>query len=70
MDKNTPQLHDNSEKISSVFSMISSAFEMVKEGREREAKAKYPMEYHLIKKYLPSSVDELSSVLTRKLQVF
>lgn len=70
MEKNIPQLHDNSEKTSSVFSMISNAFDMVKEGREREAKTKYPMEYHLIKKYHPSSIDELSSLLTRKLQVF
>ena len=70
MEKKSSPLPVNSESPSSIFSMISNAFEMMKEGREREAKTKYPMEYHLIKKYHPSSIDELSSLLTRKLQVF
>ena len=70
MEKKISQSQDNSQFTSSIFSMIGNAFNMVKEGRDREAKTKYPMEYHLIKKYLPSSIDELSSLLTRKLEVF
>ena len=70
MEKKVSQPKDNSEFSSSIYSMIGKAFNMVKEGREREAKKEYPMEYHLIKKYHPSSIDELSSVVTRKLQVF
>jgi len=70
MEKKLSPLQENNESTSSIFSMISNAFEMMKEGREREAKTKYPMEYHLIKKYHPSSIDELSSLLTRKLQIF
>ena len=70
MEKKASPLQENSAVASSFFSMISNAFDMVKEGREREAKTKYPMEYHLIKKYHPSSLDEFSSLLTKKLQVF
>ena len=70
MEKKIFQSQDNSDFPSSIFSMIGNAFNMVKEGKEREAKTKYPMEYHLIQKYHPSSIDELSMLVTRKLQVF
>ncbi len=55
---------------SSFFKMIGDAYKLMKEGREKEARTKFPMEYHFIKKYLPSSIDELTSLLRSKLQVF
>ena len=64
------QHQDTFEISTSIFNMVDKAFNLMKEGREREAKTQYPMEYHLIKKYHPSSIDELSSLLTRKLQIF
>jgi hypothetical protein len=70
MEKKVLQSQNGSEFSSSAFNMIDKAFNMVKEGKEREAKSQYPMEYHLIRKYLPSSVDELSALVTKKLQVY
>ena len=69
MEKSVSPRQENSEVTSPVFSMISNAFNMVKEGNEKDAKKEYPMEYHLIKKYLPASVEELRSLLKTKLQI-
>jgi len=63
------QLQDNSEISSPVFSMIAKAFNLVREGKEKDAKKEYPMEYHLIKKYLPASIEELTTLLKSKLQI-
>lgn len=61
---------ESSIKSSSLFNMSGNAFNLMKEGREREARSLFPMEYHLIKKYLPSSIEELTSLLKSKLQLF
>jgi hypothetical protein len=69
MEKTVSPRQENSEVASPVFSMIGNAYTMVKEGKEKDAKREYPMEYHLIKKYLPASVEELTSLLKTKLQI-
>jgi len=63
-------LKENSMNSSSLFKMSGNAFKLMKEGKEKEAQNEFPMEYHFIKKYLPSSIDELTSLLRSKLQVF
>ena len=60
---------ENSIRSSSLFKMTGNAFKLMKEGKEKEARTEFPMEYHFIKKYLPSSIDELASLLRSKLQV-
>ncbi|CAN5447758.1 hypothetical protein BH11BAC1_BH11BAC1_03400 [soil metagenome] len=57
-------------KSSSLYRMSGNAFKLMNEGKEKEARNEFPMEYHFIKKYLPSTLDELSSLLRSKLQVF
>lgn len=60
----------NSIPPSSLVNMSGSAFNLMKQGREKEARSEFPMEYHFIKKYLPSSIEELTSLLNSKLQLF
>lgn len=62
--------NENSIKSSSLIRMSGNAYKMIKEGREKEARTEFPMEYHFIKKYLPSSIEELTSLLKCKLQLF
>lgn len=61
---------ENSIKSSSLFRMSGNAFKLMKEGKEKEARNEFPMEYHFINKYLPSSIEELFTLLRIKLQVF
>ena len=68
MEKKASQFQEI-ETLSPVFNMISSAYKLVKDGKEEDAKREYPMEYHLIKKYLPESVEELTFLLKTKLQI-
>ncbi len=57
-------------KSSALFRMSGTAFNLIKEGKDKQARLEFPLEYYLIKKYLPSSLDELTSLLSRKLKVF
>ena len=69
MEKSIDKKRENFLKSSTLIRMSGNAFRMMKEGREQEARAEFPMEYHFIKKYLPASLDELTSLLSSKLQL-
>lgn len=68
MDK-TNQPTGNFIQSSKLYAMCSNAFSMIKNGKEKQAKEQYPMEYYLIKKYLPVDLKELAQILTRKLEL-
>ena len=59
-------------KGSSAISMINrckNVFYLIKEGRERDAQEKFPMEYYLVNKYLYRSISELSNLLRNRLEL-
>lgn len=70
MEQVISKLRENAIRSSALFRMSGNAFNLIREGKEKEARTEFPMEYHFIKKYLPSSIEELSFLLTRKLEVF
>lgn len=55
---------------SSLFTLSRKAFNLIREGKEKQARMDFPMEYYFIKKYLPSNIEELTRLLSSKLQVF
>jgi len=53
-----------------IFSSCRSAFNLIKEGKERQAKEMFPWEYYLIQKYLYFDFPNLSELLENKLIVY
>lgn len=39
---------ESSVKSSLIYKMIGNAFQLMKEGKEKEARSEFPMEYHFI----------------------
>lgn len=54
---------------SKLFALCGNAFSLIKNGKEKQAKEEFPMEYHFIKKYLPASIEELCTIFTTKLEL-
>jgi|GEM_PF-6320477 len=67
-NKGTPTL--NALRSSQLFKMSGNAFNLIKNGKDKQARIEFPVEYHFIKKYLPDNFDELTDLLQSKLQVF
>jgi len=53
----------------SLFRSCETAHQLIKDGREQEAKELYPMEYYLVKKYLFLNIEEFIARLTQKLEM-
>jgi hypothetical protein len=53
-----------------IFSGCKSAFNLIKEGKEKQAKEMFPWEYYLIQKYLYFDFKNLSELLANKLMVY
>ena len=69
MENTVNALIDSPVASSSLFQKTRSAFKLITDGKDQEARNEFPMEYHFIKKYLPASIEELKSLLQNKLQV-
>ena len=62
-------LPENTIEYSYIYFVCSKTMELIKNGQEEQAKRIFPMEYHFINKYLLKNMDELVSVLSRKLEL-
>ena len=67
--KNKDTLSVSNKSYSSLFSMSLKALKLINEGKEGEAHAKFPLEYHFLKKYYISSIDEFLQLLNRRLEI-
>jgi hypothetical protein len=70
MENTVSKAVDQTPVSSSLFTLSRKAFNLIREGKEKQARLEFPLEYHFIKKYLPSSIDELTFFLRSKLQIF
>jgi hypothetical protein len=57
----------NSNDYSSLLTRCKHVFNEIKEGHEKEAREKFPLEYYLINKYLYSDLPDLMLQLEKRL---
>ena len=58
-----------SRSFSNIFESCESAFRLISEGKEREARESFPYEYYLLKKYLFSNLEVFKKQLENKLSM-
>jgi len=54
---------------SNMFESCETAFRLISEGKEREARESFPLEYYLVKKYLFSNLEVFKTQLENKLSM-
>jgi hypothetical protein len=62
-------LSNNIRSSTSLFKSCENAFNLIKSGRDKEAKEQFPLEYYLIKKYLYLNLEDFSRQLESKLEM-
>jgi len=61
-------ISNNIRSSTSLFKSCENAFDLIKTGRENEAKKMFPLEYYLIKKYLYLNLEDFTAQLEYKLK--
>ena len=62
-------LGTNIRNSTSLFKSCETAFNLIKEGREKEARALFPLECYLIKKYLYLNLEDFTRQISGKLEL-
>ena len=53
----------------SIFKSCEIAFNLIRDGKDNQAKQQYPLEYYLVKKYLYRSLDAFKAQLADRLEL-
>lgn len=69
MDNSQLSLYSNFIQKSNFYTILKNAFSMINSGHAKEAKKQYPYEFFFINKYCPSSIEELTQLVSKKLEL-
>jgi len=69
MDSSSTLPINNSIQKSMLYSFCKKAFSLIKRGDVKKARKQYPHESFFIEKYSPSSLEELTQLLSKKLKL-